>query len=115
VCMKHGAKIKRCSYEGCTNQVVKGGVCKKHGAKVNLCSSEGCTNHAKKGGVCWRHGANRRNPHEESTAFTSCFGSEFEKTTATHPTPRASTASTSNSVVPGVVVCSVITENYEEV
>eukprot|EP00985_Skeletonema_marinoi_P024831 scaffold17643_cov67-Skeletonema_marinoi.AAC.1 len=61
VCVKHGAKVeaKRCSSEGCTNHVVKGGVCVKHGAKVEAkrCSSEGCTNVARKGGVCWRHGA----------------------------------------------------------
>ena len=35
-----------CSKDGCTNQVVKGGVCIRHGAKVKLCSSEGCTNQA---------------------------------------------------------------------
>jgi len=29
----------------------------RHGAKVKLCSSEGCTNHAKNGGVCVRHGS----------------------------------------------------------
>ncbi len=37
VCIKHGAEKKekkRCSSEGCTNQVQKGGVCKKHGATV---------------------------------------------------------------------------------
>ena len=32
--MKHGAKVKRCSNEDCTNGAVKGGVCKRHGAKV---------------------------------------------------------------------------------
>jgi hypothetical protein len=55
--------------------------------------------------VCRRHGANR-NPHEESTAFTS-FGSEFEKTTAAaHPTQpqRASTGPTRDSGLPEVVV-----------
>jgi hypothetical protein len=53
--------VKRCIIEGCTNQVVKGGVCTKHGAKVQrkLCSSEGCTNIAQKGGVCTRHVAFR--------------------------------------------------------
>jgi hypothetical protein len=29
----------------------------RHGAKVKLCSSDGCTNFAKNGGVCVRHGA----------------------------------------------------------
>ena len=92
----------------------------KHGAKVKLCSIEGCTKYAQKGGVCRRHGAN--NPHEESTAFTSWFGSEFEKTTATtaHPSrpQRASTGSTSNNGLPEVVVCAncnIAAENYEEV
>ena len=31
-----------CSYDGCTNQVVSGGVCFKHGAKKSICSQEGC-------------------------------------------------------------------------
>ena len=57
VCKRHGAKVNQCSSEGCTNQVKKGGVCKRHGAKVNQCSSEGCTNVVVKGGVCVRHGA----------------------------------------------------------
>ena len=52
----------------------------RHGAKVKLFSSEGCTNQVYSGGVCWRHGANRnRNPNVESTVF----GSEYEKNTAT--------------------------------
>ncbi len=84
------------------------------------CSSEGCANLARKGGVCWRHGTNRRNPNEESTAFTSCVGSEFEKTTATpHPsqTQHASTLPTRDRGLPEVVVCNsnVVAENYEEV
>jgi hypothetical protein len=32
-------------------------VCIKHGAKVKLCRNEGCTNFAVKGGVCFRHAA----------------------------------------------------------
>ena len=57
--MRHGAnvKVKRCSSEGCTNHVVKGGVCRRHGAKAKQCSSEGCTNNALTGGVCRRHGS----------------------------------------------------------
>jgi len=31
--MRHGTKVKLCSFEGCTNQVVKIGVCIRHGAK----------------------------------------------------------------------------------
>jgi hypothetical protein len=114
VCIKHGAKHKRCSNEGCTNRSQKGGVCIKHGAKIE-CKHEGCTNHAQKGGVCKRHGA-YRNPHKESTAFTSYLGSEFEKTTATHPVQHASKGPTRDSGLPEVVVCNnVVTENYEEV
>ena len=33
MCIRHGAKVKLCSFEGCTNQVVKIGVCIRHGAK----------------------------------------------------------------------------------
>jgi hypothetical protein len=50
-----------------------------------VCSSDGCTKKGVKGG--WpgrvpmhRHGANR-NSNDESTAFASCIGSEYEKTT----------------------------------
>jgi hypothetical protein len=91
VCIRHGADIKRCGVQGCTNHIVKGGLCIRHGAKITRkrCSSEGCTNQAKKGGVCRRHGA-YSNSHDESTAFTSCVGSEFDKTTLTHPNQRTS-------------------------
>mmetsp|Transcript_11607 Transcript_11607/g.19752 ORF Transcript_11607/g.19752 Transcript_11607/m.19752 type:complete len:126 (+) Transcript_11607:1071-1448(+) len=56
---KQGAMKKKryCNSEGCTNQVVQGGVCTKHGAKRKLCSSEGCTNQATRRGLCRRHGA----------------------------------------------------------
>jgi hypothetical protein len=37
---------KQCRFDGCTNQVIKGGVCWTHGAKVKQCSQEGCTNGA---------------------------------------------------------------------
>ena len=117
LCIKHGAKWtkKRCSSDGCTNKAVKGGVCKRHGAKVKRCSSDGCTNQAKRGGVCWRHGANL-NHNDESTAFASCFGSEFEKTTVTHPSQRNSGSSSNQGSFPAeIVLCGVIAENYEEV
>ncbi len=42
--MKHGAKVKRCSSEGCTKFAQKGGVCIRHGAKHERCRTEGCTN-----------------------------------------------------------------------
>eukprot|EP00984_Skeletonema_dohrnii_P024726 scaffold13857_cov76-Skeletonema_dohrnii-CCMP3373.AAC.3 len=43
-----------CSSEGCKSIAQKGGVCIRHGAKVKRCNSGGCTN---QGGVCRRHGA----------------------------------------------------------
>eukprot|EP00984_Skeletonema_dohrnii_P039096 scaffold43085_cov216-Skeletonema_dohrnii-CCMP3373.AAC.1 len=56
-----------CYADGCTNNVVKGGVCWRHGAKDTAkvkhrkrCSSEGCTNQVRKGGLCKRHGAKRK-------------------------------------------------------
>jgi len=69
-----------CRNEGCTNQVVNGGVCIVHGAKTKRCSHAGCTNgvknggvrtlmvqrgSARKGGVCSIHGAEvKRCSHE---------------------------------------------------
>ena len=85
----------------------------RHGAKVKRCSSDGCNNQVQKGGVCIKHGANR-NPYEESTAFESAF----DKTTATLPNLRASTGSKTNSGIPEVVVCgncNIAVENYEEI
>src|SRR6056300_1070455 len=79
------------------------------------CSSEGCTNKVVKGGVCTRHGA-YLNPTDESTAFASYFGSAFSKTTATHPNQSNVSASVNQGSLPAeVVVCGVIAENYEEV
>ena len=88
--MRHGAKVKQCSNEGCTNHAVNGGVCLRHGAKHKRCSIEGCTKYPQKGGLCIRHGA-YRNTQDESTAFGSehqnssttnrTFGSEHENTT----------------------------------
>ena len=117
VCIKHGAKVKQCRVEGCTTFAQRGGVCIKHGAKVvpKRCSVEGCSNQSKRGGVCRRHGA-YRNPTDESTAYTSRFGSEFDKTTLTHPNQRNSAASASQVSVPEqVVVRGVIAENLVEV
>ena len=117
VCIEHGAKRKLCSSDGCTNQAKRGGVCIKHGAKVKpkLCSAEGCTNQSRRGGVCKRHGA-YHNPHEESTAFTSCFGSEFDKTTATRLNQRTAAPSGSQDSVPEeVAVCVVIANDLVEV
>ena len=47
-----------------------------------------------------------------------CFGSEFEKTTVTYPNQRDSGSSSNqaqDSLPAEVVVCGVITEDYEEV
>ena len=83
----------------------------KHGAKVKRCSSEGCTNHAQKGGVCWRHGA-YRNTNDESTAF----GSEFELNTATqsqpnHASRRPAIIAQRGGSIPGeVAICQEIYE-----
>ena len=60
VCIKHGTTVKRCSAEGCTNQAQKGGKCMKHGADIKRCSAEGCTSFAHKGGVCMKRGAERK-------------------------------------------------------
>jgi hypothetical protein len=49
--MRHGAKRKLCSSEGCTNLARKRGLCFRHGAKVKLCSSDGCINQVKKDGA----------------------------------------------------------------
>ena len=57
VCVTHGAKVKRCNFDGCTNQAQKGGVCVTHGAEKKRCSFEGCTNQAVRGSVCITHGA----------------------------------------------------------
>ncbi len=55
------------------------------------------------------------NPNDESTV-TSCFGSEFEKTTTTHPNQRNSESSSNQGSLPTeVVLCRVIAENYDEV
>ena len=52
-------KRKQCSFAGCTNQSMKGGVCWTHGAKLEVkrCSHKGCKNCVVKGGVCKTHGA----------------------------------------------------------
>jgi hypothetical protein len=64
VCVTHGAKVtrKHCSHKGCANQAVRGGVCITHGAKMELkrCSVERCNNTSKKGGVCVTHGAEKK-------------------------------------------------------
>jgi hypothetical protein len=66
--MRQGAKVKRCSSEGCTNSAKSGGVCISHGANVKRCSSEGCSNQSVRAGACMRRGF-KHNPYDESTVF----------------------------------------------
>ena len=49
----------------------------RHGAKRKQCSSEGCNNKAVKGGVCRRHGA-----YHTSNDVSTAFGLEFDEPTA---------------------------------
>ena len=53
-------KRRYCNQEGCSKQVVQGGVCIKHGARVKPCSREGCGKQVVQGGVCVEHGARKR-------------------------------------------------------
>ncbi len=71
--MRHGAKVKvkLCNIDGCNN-MKNGGVCMKHGAKAKQCSSEGCTNVARNGGVCIRHGAKVEAKQCSSERCTNC-------------------------------------------
>ena len=61
----------------------------RHGAKVKLCSIQGCLNQRQRNGVCRRHGA-YRNPL--ATILFGSLGSQFDMTTVTLP-HRASGAS----------------------
>jgi hypothetical protein len=69
VCIKHGAKVKRCSHDGCNNIAQKRGLCRRHGAASERgvegqekttrekCSLLLCTSAAVEGGMCLRHRA----------------------------------------------------------
>ena len=89
----------------------------RHGAKGKVCSSEGCTNLAKRGGVCRRHGV-YRNPHDESTAFTM-HESAYDDTTATLPNQRTAVVASVNQEQgrnrnhPKVIICQVVTDYVE--
>ena len=39
LCVRHGAKVKRCNHEGCDNQVVRGGFCNRHSKDLSRNSS----------------------------------------------------------------------------
>ena len=76
--MRHGAKRKHCSHEGCTSFVKKGGVCIRHGAEVKKCSNEGCAKRARKGGVCKTHGAEVKKCNHE-VALTKSIREVYAK------------------------------------
>ena len=61
--MTHGARVKRCSVEGCMKQAKASGVCVGHGAKVKeyRCKVEGCGKYAVRQKVCVAHGALAKN------------------------------------------------------
>eukprot|EP00984_Skeletonema_dohrnii_P033927 scaffold32169_cov78-Skeletonema_dohrnii-CCMP3373.AAC.3 len=60
LCSKHREKKRKlCSFEGCPNQALRGGLCGKHGGK-DQCSFEGCPNQAKSGGLCDSHGGKKK-------------------------------------------------------
>lgn len=40
----HGAKRNTSKHEGCNTPFIQGGVCVRHGANVKACILEGCTN-----------------------------------------------------------------------
>ena len=68
----HGAKIKRCSTEGCTANVVqKEGVRIRHGVKLRRCISVECTSQAKLVEECVEGTTAYRNTHDQSTSFES--------------------------------------------
>ena len=104
VCVRHGAKHKRCSIDGCTKYPQKGGVCIRHGVR---CIIEGCTNGAVRGGVCIRHGA-YRNTQDESTAF----GSEHQNSSTANSTLPNKRASRSTLILPSevTILCQEIVE-----
>ena len=82
----------------------------RHGAKVKLCSINGCTNQSKRSGLCKRHGA-YHNALEESTAFASSQRSSHDDMTATlpnHPIAAASTNQERGGDPPSLIVCQAI-------
>ena len=59
-----------------------------------------------------------RNPHDRIYCFHSCFGSDFDKATLTHPNQGTATAlatASQDSVPAEVAVCVVIANNHIEV
>ncbi len=71
MCARHGAKVKRCSIDGCKNYAKLKEERIRHGAKFKTkrCSIDGYTNNVQRRGVCKRHGAYRK-PYDESTAIS---------------------------------------------
>eukprot|EP00985_Skeletonema_marinoi_P020833 scaffold12460_cov128-Skeletonema_marinoi.AAC.1 len=103
VCFKHGAKRNLCSSDGCKNIVVRAGVCIKHGATVKRCSKEGCKNQAQKGGVCIKHGAKRKLCREEGCKNQAQKGGVCIKHGAKVKVKRCSAEGCTNHIVKGGV------------
>ena len=110
VCRRHGAKKKRCSSEGCRNEAIKGGVCMRHGAKRKQCSSEGCNNKAVKGGVCRRHGA-----YHTSNDVSTAFGTELDEPIAPFSLPNRGNYNASHEQGVGVPTEVLVTQEIVEV
>lgn len=51
---------RKCTFEGCPNRVVQGGLCISHGARRKQCKHPGCTKNVKKAGLCSTHGPARK-------------------------------------------------------
>ena len=71
VCITH---CNHCSWIGCTDWAVGGGVCSRHGAKHKLSSSEGCLNRALNGGVCIIHGAQHKRCSSDGCSKQAVLG-----------------------------------------
>ena len=111
VCFTHGAKVeqKQCSFKGCTNWVVNGGVCVTHGAKRKLCSFEGCTNKVQKGGVCITHGAMTKR-----CSFEGCTNGVVNGGVCRRHSSTNINATNSNDVTPVIASRRSVDYDYEE-
>jgi hypothetical protein len=110
VCITHGAKKhKRCSSQGCNNYVVKGGVCVTHGAKTKRCSHEGCTNQALKGGICVTHGARKKR-----CSFKECTNQVQKGGVCRRHGSKNINATNNNDVTPVIASRRLVDYDYEE-
>jgi len=65
---------RKCTFGGCDNRVVQGGLCIAHGAKRKLCKHPGCKKHVKKAGLCSTHGPARKRCEVEDCAKVAVQG-----------------------------------------